>query len=185
MFEPAQNIVVFDTEFTSWEGAMERHWSGENEHRELIQIGAVVVDTVDFQERNSFCVYVKPFKNPSLSEYITSLTGITQRDVDEKGLSAQEALMQLNQFSQGSDLYCWGSDGDVALENASLGEFQCPIAPERFHDIREVFIQKGIDATAYQSSSIITAFGKENPHDAHDALNDARAIVLALQQLRR
>ena len=33
-------FIIFDTEFTAWEGSMERNWSGENEYRELVQISA-------------------------------------------------------------------------------------------------------------------------------------------------
>ena len=31
-------FVLFDTEYTAWEGSHERDWSGEGEHREIIQV---------------------------------------------------------------------------------------------------------------------------------------------------
>lgn len=31
-------FVFYDTEYTSWEGAMQRNWSGPDEHRELVQL---------------------------------------------------------------------------------------------------------------------------------------------------
>ena len=34
-------FIIFDTEFTAWEGSMERKWSGENEYKELIQISTL------------------------------------------------------------------------------------------------------------------------------------------------
>mgnify|MGYP003746969009 FL=1 len=34
--------VIFDLELTSWPGINERNWSRPNEHREIIQIGAVI-----------------------------------------------------------------------------------------------------------------------------------------------
>ena len=36
-------FIIFDTEFTAWEGSQERKWSGENEFRELVQISAIRV----------------------------------------------------------------------------------------------------------------------------------------------
>ena len=31
-----KEIIVFDTEYTTWEGAMARQWTGPNEYRELV-----------------------------------------------------------------------------------------------------------------------------------------------------
>ena len=47
--------MVFDLEFTSWPGSNERNWSLPNEDREIIQIGAVKIETtisllVDFRD---------------------------------------------------------------------------------------------------------------------------------------
>jgi len=39
-----QQIIIFDTEYTAWEGAKERNWSGSGEHREIVQIAAVKID---------------------------------------------------------------------------------------------------------------------------------------------
>ena len=49
-------IVIFDTELTPWEVSMQRQWSLDWDHREVIQI---VV-------------------NSTLSDYIIQLTGIEQ-----------------------------------------------------------------------------------------------------------
>lgn len=72
------HLVVMDTEQTCWEGVRERAWSGPNEMREIIQVGAVLVDTINFSEIAVFEVVVKPVKNPQLSDFCIELTGITQ-----------------------------------------------------------------------------------------------------------
>ena len=47
--------MVFDLEFTSWPGSNERNWSLPNEDREIIQIGAVKIETTgDMREVDSF-----------------------------------------------------------------------------------------------------------------------------------
>lgn len=183
MFNLNKEIVLLDTEFTSWDGAQDRGWSGENEHRELIQIGAVLIDADSFEELNSFSFFIKPVKNPGLSKFIIELTGITQNDVDEKGLDLRTGLEKLKAFSSGADFYSWGRDGDVILENCELVGIKCSIEKQRFFDIRSIFSEKGINVKKYKSSTIIEAFGKKNPSRAHNALNDARGILAALREL--
>lgn len=185
MFNHDKNIVLLDTEFTSWEGARERNWSGKDEHREIIQVGAVLIDTASFEEIDAFCVYIKPVKNYKLSKYIVELTGITQIDIDSKGLGLKTALEKLDSFSSEADFYSWGLDGDVILENCEFVGIECPINKQRFLDIRPIFSERGIDVEKYMSSTIVEAFGKNNPGRAHDALSDARGILLALKELEK
>ena len=64
------NIVVFDLEFTSWKGSLQRNWSKNGEHREIVQIGAVMIDLEsNFKIINQFNCLVKPTINPYLSDY--------------------------------------------------------------------------------------------------------------------
>jgi hypothetical protein len=45
-----KEAVIYDLEYTTWQGAHERKWSGENEHREIIRIGAISIDSDNLQE---------------------------------------------------------------------------------------------------------------------------------------
>ena len=36
-------FIIFDTEYTSWEGSLKRNWSNKNEYKELVAIGALHV----------------------------------------------------------------------------------------------------------------------------------------------
>ena len=62
-------FVVFDTEFTAWEGSMQRQWSEPWEHREIIQIAAVKVQASSTNVRitETFNELVLPVINPTLS----------------------------------------------------------------------------------------------------------------------
>jgi inhibitor of KinA sporulation pathway (predicted exonuclease) len=92
-------IVIYDTEYTSWEGSMERGWSGQNEYRELIQIAAIRVDASNgFSEIEELEIFVKPQRNRVLSDYISSLTGITQRQIDDFGVHPETALRLFGNF---------------------------------------------------------------------------------------
>lgn len=68
--------LIIDLEATCWERGQGHR--GENE---IIEIGAVVVD--DHREvLGEFQRFVRPVRNPVLSEFCKRLTSITQSDVD-------------------------------------------------------------------------------------------------------
>ena len=82
MFGLPKKVVIFDIECTTWEGAAARDWSGPGEHRELVQLGAVLVETDRFAEKAAFSMLAKPRINPVLSKYFINLTQITQEQVN-------------------------------------------------------------------------------------------------------
>ena len=41
---PADKIIIFDLEWTSWPGFLESEWVMPGKHRKIIQIGAVKLD---------------------------------------------------------------------------------------------------------------------------------------------
>ena len=94
-----EKFIIFDTEYTAWEGSQERNWSGVNEYMELVQIGAlkVVKTSRTIKIVKKFNIYIKPKKNPELSEYFINLTGITQNMVDKKAITfIQQFLIPLS-----------------------------------------------------------------------------------------
>lgn len=184
MFNLPEKIVIFDTEYTTWEGARERKWSGPGEYKEIVEIGAVKVETENFSGLDTFSIYVKPVKNPKLSELFIDLTGISQKVVDEKGVGFSEALQKFFTWSGADDIYCYGRDGEVLEGNAELLGIHFPFERLRFHNIKELFKQYGIPADNYMSSTIVRVFGKEPSRRGHSALNDARTIVDGLQLLK-
>ena len=78
-------LAIFDLEFTSWEGSLQREWSGKNEHREIVEIGVVKLDLLNWRVTGEeYRRLVKPRVNPQLSEYFTNLTQISQKEVTIK-----------------------------------------------------------------------------------------------------
>ncbi|RJQ36181.1 hypothetical protein C4552_04465 [Candidatus Parcubacteria bacterium] len=177
-------FILFDTEYTSWEGAMDRNWSGPNEYRELVQIGAIRVDGRTLAETADFTVYARPEKNPELSAFFMELTGISQATVDADGLRFPEAIGRFAAWVGDDPLYCWGGDRAVLEENCRFHAMAYPLADNRHGDIRALFQAAGITTVGYASSTIVRAFGQEPARRAHDALNDARQILDALRLLQ-
>ena len=166
---------------------MERNWSGAGEHREVIQIGAVRMEGPSFAERDSFMRYMRPRKNPQLSDFIIELTHITQADIDTKGVPFQKAVREFLVFVGKTPAYCWGSDVLVLRENAELNKIELSLPDAQFRNIRPLmapaFSKAGIDIDMYTSGTLISAFGVVSTRRAHDALNDMRNLAGALREL--
>ena len=178
-------VVVYDLEYTSWEGAHMRGWTGPHEYREIIQIGAVKIDAGTFEEHDAVSLLIQPILNPILSEYIISLTGITQTMLKKDGVPFKEGLAHFAEWVGQRSLYAWGIDGTVLQDNCRKFEEVCPFPQEQLRNIKPLFVARGIDADRYMSSTIPEAFGKRSPFTGHDGLNDARSIVLALHELKK
>lgn len=72
------NYIIVDLEATCWNT---KPTDGKKRQNEIIEIGAVKVNSSN-NIVSEFNIFVKPFLNPILSEFCTTLTGITQDQVD-------------------------------------------------------------------------------------------------------
>ena len=181
--------TIFDLEFTAWEGSAARGWSGPDEYREIVQIGAVRVDGGNaFAEVDRFTAYVRPVKNPVLSDYFVSLTGITQADVDRHGVSFPEALAAFSEFvgDDGAAVVSNGTDHAALDENCALHGIACPIDADRFVDIRPRLARLlGLATPEVISAKLPSLLRLPGRRKEHDALADALAIAQALRHLRQ
>lgn len=178
-------FVLFDLEWTSWEGFMQSKWQMPGKYREVIQIGAIRVE--DLAETASYSVYVKPVKNPQLSDYVQNLTGITQEKIEREGKSLAEAVSTFSAFIAGLPLASWtADDAEVLQENCNLLGLSVVIPSESIN-IRAVvepaLKRRGIHAEDFTSGTLIEAFGKQGSR-AHDALNDMRNLLEVIKFLQ-
>ena len=88
---PQLRAVIFDLEFTAWEGSVAHRWSRPGEFTELVQIGALLVDARSFAVVREMDLLVKPRLNPVLSEYLVKLTGITNAELAARGVDFADA----------------------------------------------------------------------------------------------
>lgn len=185
MLKLPDTFILFDSEYTAWEGSKDRNWTGEGEHREIVQMGAIIVENSSLRETNYFLRLVKPKINPELSAYFTTLTNITQSDVDAQGVSLEQALQEFKAWCGDYPLYSYGKDGEIVIENCALLQIPCPFSEAQFHDIREFFKTHGVPTQQYMSSTVVRAFGGKPARTGHDALNDARLVLDALILLQK
>jgi inhibitor of KinA sporulation pathway (predicted exonuclease) len=178
-----REAVIFDTEFTAWEGSAQRNWTAPGEFREIIQIGAIVADAATLTETGSFCVVVKPTLNPVLSDYITALTGITNADVQRDGMSLSTAVERFLAFCNGRPMFCYGFDGWIIAKNLSLVGRPGVWPGLRPTNIGEWFAGQGLDVGRLHSGHLAVATGAHSDGRAHDAVSDCRSILAAVQAL--
>lgn len=185
------HLIVFDMEFTSWPGSVDRLWQGENEFPEIVQIGAVkAIGGLEGSESASFSCYVRPVRHPILSPHFIKLTGITQARIEAEGVPFPEAYADFMDFAGTSEtvLCCNGLDLEFLRLNCAQHGLAFPL-PGR--QIRET------ELTAFFSSLFPQANGKPPQSwrlpelagltgrnlQAHDALDDSRAILATLRHL--
>ena len=181
----ANTIVFYDTEFTSWKGAVQNNWSEPGQYREIVQIGALRFDLDTLETGAEFLILIKPRKNPVLSDYFIDLTGINNEAVAREGLDFAEGWQRFDAFLSGAVSACYGGDDFVMREN--FGFNGMPDGPETFSSFnigpwfKEEGARFGVEPTT-NSGALAKSVGVEMEMDTiqeHNALHDARSIAAA------
>lgn len=182
-----RQIVVFDIEHTSWPGFMESGCNMPGKFAEIIQIGAVKISMQEgMPEIDSFSVLIKPVLNPVLSDYIVELTGITQNDVNDSGLTLDNALALFVQFAESCTLMALGNDLEIISTNCTLKGIPYPLEDVDSLNLRSMFaryLRK--DPDTIMSCELPQTFSFPPPGIKHHAVADSRCIAEALRIMRR
>ncbi len=180
-----QSFIIYDTEYTSWQGSQERGWSGPREYQELVQIGAIHVVERDSQYyvARSLNIVMRPERNPILSQYFIDLTGIEQIEVD-RGLSILDGIREFKDFADCDDCFSYGNDYDIIEKNLDLCKVSSNSSLREWkamhHDIR-IVLDEFIDTSKYTSGEVYTGLTNEKiTLRTHNALHDCYSILYAL-----
>ena len=175
--------IVFDLEFTAWAGSMERRWLRPGEFREVVQIGAVKVDTATFADVDTFDALIKPRLNPVLSSYFETLTGVTNAAVAERGVDFAEGYRSFVHFADGARLFAFGRDDLVLTDNLALYGLKNELPLPPYTNIVPWLIAAGVDPRGLHACDIAEACGAKFDGRAHNALEDARSVALGITTL--
>lgn len=183
-------FIIFDTEFTATQGSMKRKWKGE--HKEIIQIGALKIrKTYTLKIIDRISILIKPKKKPMLSKYIIRLTGITQNQMDKKGVSLKEGLKLFYRFCKDKNrdnlsLFSYGNDYGIIklnLKNSNTPKKSKFYTWEKyFYDIKD-FFKDYVDVHKYSSGDLAKIFKIKRRLKKHNALHDSLSIYYALNKL--
>lgn len=177
-------VIVWDTEYTTWDGAMERGWSGAGEHRELVQLAAQRVDLDSSDIQDVMDIFVRPVRNPQLSDCFINLTQITQQQVNEQGLSFAAAYQAFKSFAGDTPCFSYGMDCVILQEGCVLNnipyDLRCP-----FLDATVFIKNAGIDVRQYTSGTVSKAFGIDLSGHVHNAMHDVNSLTQALCALHK
>ena len=180
-------FILYDTEFTCWEGSMERNWTGKDEHREIIQIGALKINN-SFEIIEKLDICIKPSINNQLSEYCKNLTNIEQRNIDN-ACSFSEGLSIFNKFCESGKIKCWswGNDMDVVLENVKLNGLLLPFDYETGQNLQDLFKVEKIEYGNINSGGLAKYLGLTIDIDGlteHDANYDTYSLYLSINKFK-
>ncbi|MFF2851757.1 exonuclease domain-containing protein [Streptomyces sp. NPDC058001] len=182
-------FVVFDLEFTSWSGALERDWSAPGQLREIVQIGALRLSE-DFTVVEEYEALVRPLVNPELSPYFTELTGIEQETVDREGVAPAEALGDFLGFCRGQSVLSYGNDMVVLGENVGWARARGEEVKHGFLDAKFLNIRPWLNTIAPVTAPVnvgrlwqVLSLPKPAPGAEHSALFDCHSLATALRHL--
>ncbi len=178
-----RSAVVFDLEFTAWDGSVAHRWMRPGEFTEVVQIGAVKLDGATLAETGALEVLVRPRVNPVLSPYLEKLTGITNARVAKDGVDFADAYARFVAFASGADIYAFGRDDLIFRSTLRLYgmEDAAPLPPH--HNVAPWLVEHGIDIRGFHACDVARLAGAPFEGRAHDALDDARSVAAGLRAI--
>jgi inhibitor of KinA sporulation pathway (predicted exonuclease) len=179
-----QYAVVFDLEFTAWEGSVASRWSRPGEHTEVVQIGAVKLDAERLAIVDEFDMLVRPRVNPVLSDYLVALTGIGNAMLETRGVDFITAFRGFLDFVGSSKTWAFGRDDLIFAANLKLYGWSSLAAPP-YENALPWFAAHGVDLKGKHACDVPEAVGLTFEGHKHDALADAKGVAAGMAHLIR
>jgi inhibitor of KinA sporulation pathway (predicted exonuclease) len=177
--EQARYLII-DLEATcSNDGSVPR------EEMELIEIGAVMLDAQTFEVASEFQSFVRPVRHRRLTEFCTSLTTITQAEIDVAPLFPQ-AVSRMQDWLVGFDewLFCsWGNyDRTQFLQDCAFHGVPYPFGEGHFN-VKDAF-SKWLDVRRrFGLGEALTRLGLEFEGTQHRGIDDVRNIARVIRRV--
>jgi inhibitor of KinA sporulation pathway (predicted exonuclease) len=171
------HVVIFDLEFTAWDGSMESRWTRPGELTEVVQIGAVKLDAASLKEVDAFEMLVKPRVNPILSDYLVELTGIDNKQLAARGVDFITAYRAFLDFTAAGRTWAHGRDDLILAGNLKLYGWAGALPVLSYSNAVPWFAAQGVDLKGKRACDVAEAAGAIFEGRKHDALADARGVA--------
>ena len=161
-------FLIIDLEATCWENATRE----QRNEMEIIEIGGAVVEPYSMKLLDSFSIMVKPVFHPTLSNFCTDLTSITQKMVDD-GMSPKDAIIKLSTYIDSDDIFCsWGLfDCKMIYKHCSKWSILYPF--KNGHANIKTVVAQATDRAACSVSKACNLFDVSFQGRLHRGIDDA------------
>lgn len=175
-------FYVIDLELTCWDNLSREEQLSASE---IIEIGISEVCMKDKKILKKKSYFVKPNKNPVLSDFCKNLTKITQEEIDKAPYLPKVSKNIRKDFPQISSCVwgAWGDDNLAISKEFTLKNAVNPFNLDKYYDIQELFVLK--NSLDKRISMIKALEMKEIPHVGvlHRADDDSYNTALLLLDL--
>jgi len=170
-----RDYLVVDLEATCDQGGFPR------DLMETIEIGAVYVDGRTLQPVEEFQIFIKPIRRPILTPFCTTLTSITQADVDAAP-GFTEAIKLLQQFLDARQpRFCsWGAfDWYQLSRDARMHGVKLPLRSDALN-LKQAFSVGLSTKKRFGMKAALRRVGLPLDGTHHRGIDDARNITKLL-----
>lgn len=168
--------VIVDLEATCWE-------TGTSPDRmEIIEIGAVLLESSAGPASREFASFVKPVASPRLSDFCRQLTSIRQEDVDAAGYFWEVFPRFVEWIGAEPFVLCsWGVyDLNQLRRDCDRHQLAFPPEFERHINLKEQYSRlRGVRPTGMKGALAREGLALEGTH--HRGMDDARNIARLAQ----
>lgn len=186
-------LIIWDTEYTTWPSAQAVNWGSPGQHREVFQIAALAwTRGQPWRDAPAFNRLARPVVNPILSAFATTLTGVTQRQLEEEGAPLQTVLDDFARFCGPLNAWSNGNDINPVAESCGLQRVLMPLDPRRCRSLRPALYaaleaETGpFDHGEYPSGRVYERLALTLPTaQAHNALHDVYSLAATVEELER
>lgn len=170
-------LLIVDLEATCWEN------KGLFKEMETIEIGALMVDLTDRDNVREYDAFIRPVRNPILSDFCKNLTSIKQEDVD-RAETFPVAFLKFLEWAGDMDQYTFASwseyDKWQFQNDCTYHRIEYPF-PTHF-DIKK-FFSKAHRNQRYGLSRAVRLSALEFDGIHHRGIDDARNIWRVLKKI--
>jgi inhibitor of KinA sporulation pathway (predicted exonuclease) len=177
MINEAQYYLVVDLECTCCDDD-----SFSRREREIIEIGAIMVDSTSLLPVEEWNSYVKPVRHPILTEFCTNLTSITQADVDSAPYFP-DALKAFQKwiFQYPNFLFCsWGDFDKRQLRNEATSIGITNPCGSTHLNLKKEFSKRQNLPRKYGMAGAISLIGGDLKGKHHRGIDDVRNMCQLL-----
>ena len=156
-----------------------------NETTEIIQIGFCLFDMVTQEITDKTSIYIKPSENAIITDYCTTLTGITQEILNNKGISLQDVnnILIEKYKSKKRIVATFGKDLTWYKSECDRKDIEFPFWQDNSIDVHLLFKLKNQNKRGMGLLKCLNFYDIEFDGNAHDASVDAYNTAILLKEL--